>query len=69
MRRFCGYATGRANGSCGPSVTPLGERLAEWAITSTPAMGCSATNLASRASAGGQLEHPCEVNNSTRTGV
>src|SRR5580700_8597978 len=34
-----------------------------------PAIGCKASIFASRASAGGQLEQPSEVNNSTRTGV
>ena len=35
---------------------------------SSPAMGCE-SNFCRRASAGGQLEHPSEVNNSTSTGT
>jgi hypothetical protein len=34
-----------------------------------PLMGCASSNLASRASAGGQLEQPSEVNSSTITGM
>src|SRR5216684_7490078 len=34
-----------------------------------PRTGCVRSRRESSASAGGQLEHPSEVNNSTRTGV
>src|SRR5689334_23077732 len=34
-----------------------------------PLTGCVRSRRESRASAGGQLEHPSEVNSSTRTGV
>src|ERR1700687_5943932 len=34
-----------------------------------PATGCCSSSLASKASAGGQLEQPSDVNNSTTTGV
>src|SRR5437764_1411330 len=38
-------------------------------MISAPLVGCVWSNIARRASAGGQLEQPSEVNNSTRTGV
>src|ERR1700730_15931215 len=37
-------------------------------MISAPLMGCAWSSFASRASAGGQLEHPSEVKSSTRTG-
>src|SRR5215469_7538567 len=39
------------------------------AMISVPVSGCCDSNRARKASAGGQLEHPSEVNSSTRTGV
>jgi hypothetical protein len=38
-------------------------------MISAPAIGCSCSSFISSASAGGQLEHPSEVNNSTSMGV
>jgi hypothetical protein len=38
-------------------------------MISADATGCSATSRSSNASAGGQLEHPSDVNSSTTTGV
>src|SRR5580693_8853873 len=38
-------------------------------MTSAPATGCCCCNCCSNASAGGQLEQPSEVNNSTTTGL
>src|SRR6266403_55343 len=38
-------------------------------MTSAPATGCCSAILASKASAGGQLEQPSDVNNSKTTGT
>src|SRR5712675_735187 len=38
-------------------------------MTSAPATGCCSATLASKASAGGQLEQPSDVNNSKTTGT
>src|SRR5690242_8081199 len=38
-------------------------------MISAPGTGCCSASLASRASAGGQLEQPSEVNNSNTTGT
>src|SRR5260370_31794462 len=38
-------------------------------MISAPATGCCSASLASRASAGGQLEQPSDVNNSKTTGT
>src|ERR1700733_7875649 len=38
-------------------------------MMSAPGTGCVLPRRESNASAGGQLEHPSDVNNSTRTGV
>src|SRR5215813_1116698 len=38
-------------------------------MTSTPAMGCDCCKWLNSRSAGGQLEQPSDVNNSTSTGV
>src|SRR5579862_5630498 len=38
-------------------------------MMSAPEIGCVRPSRESSESAGGQLEHPSEVNNSTRTGV
>jgi hypothetical protein len=38
-------------------------------MSCAPEIGCIPSNFRSSASAGGQLEHPSEVNNSTKTGM